>query len=243
MTLDNDLAEIKIVRDKMLDAGTLIAEPIVNEQTISSSVDTVFTMYTMVYEVNGVWLRDDTEHTGTNYYEPDGTYDKYTGMITLGTSLPDPNTEVLISYTYFKGLHDEVIDQFLKESKYFVESYTGKDYDWTQGYGSDPDPEVERALLAAASVAAKRCIQALSSGSILQMGANMRLGDFELESMVRGGGFHVQAMIDLLNEEINQKLAMLGRKMYYNAQSTKSYGRDYWGYKRRGSGNRRSGVY
>jgi len=242
-------AEIKLVRDKLGDAGNLIAETVVDEEAISSDSTTVFTMYQMIYNVSGVWLASDTGHTGTNYYGNDGTFDSHTGKITLDTALPSDNEEVLITYTYFKGIPDDVITQFLTEGKMYVKKYTRKDYDWSLAWAADPDEETQIALWAAASIAAKRCLEALASGDILQMGFNFRLGDLEVENMVRGGGFHVQAHIDMLVDDINDKLALLGRGMYFVARSTRQYGRDYWGYRRlrtslskRGR-SRRSDIY
>jgi len=236
-------SEIKLVRDKLGDAGNLVAETIIDEEGIASTDTTVFTMYQMIYEVNGVWLKSDTGHTGTNYYVGDnGTFDAHTGMITLHTALPTDNEEVIISYTYFKGLHDDVISQFLTEAKMFIKKYTRKTYDWTLAFADPPDEETQIATWAAASLAAKRCLEALASGDILQLGFNFRLGDLEIENMVRGGGFQVQAHIDMLNEDVNRKLSMLGRGMYFSTASTTSYGRDYWGYCRSGTANRRSDI-
>lgn len=237
-------SEIMMVRERLGDAGTLIAEVIVDEMGISTDVDTVFTMYQMIYEVNGVWLRTDTAHSGTNYYDGvDGDFDSRMGMITLHTSLPAAVTEVLIDYTYYRGLHNDTIDQFLTEAKLYVKKFTRKDYIWSDGLGVDPDEETQIALMAAASLAAKRCLVALSAGDILQLGFNFRLGDLEVENMVRGGGFHVQAMIDQLDNDIQQKLAMLGRGMYFVAPSSVSYGRDIRNYRRRGRPSDRSGIY
>jgi Fe-S-cluster containining protein len=236
-------AEIKLVRDKLGDAGNLIAETIIDEEAITTNMDTVFTMYQMIYEVNGIWLITDAGHTGTNYYVGDnGAFDSHTGMITLHTSLPSDNEGVLISYTYFKGLHNDVITQFLTEAKMFVKKYTRKDYTWSQAFDDPPDEETQIALWAATALAAKRCLEALAAGDILQLGFNFRLGDLEIENMVRGGGFQVQAHIDMLNEDVNNKLAMLGRGMYFSARTTKTYGRDHWGYKRRGTPTRRSDI-
>lgn len=236
-------SEIKLVRDKLGDAGNLVAETIIDEQSISSSDSIVFTMYQMIFEVTGVWLASDTTHVGTNYYEGDnGAFDSHTGMITLHTALPSDNEDVSISYTYFKGLHDDVITQFLTEAKMYVKKYTRKTFDWTLAFADPADEETQIALWAAAALAAKRCLEALAAGDILQLGFNFRLGDLEIENMVRGGGFQVQAHIDMLNEDIEKKLAMLGRGMYFSTSTTKSFGRDFWNYRRQGATDRRSGV-
>lgn len=235
--------EIMLVRKRLGDAGTLIAETIIDEEAIATNADTIFTMYQMLFEVNGVWLRDDTEHTGTNYFSGvDAKFDTYTGQLTLHTSLPSENEEVLISYTYYRGLHDEFIDEFLTEGKLYVRKYTGHDYDWTQAFLETPDEETKIAMLAAASLAASRCLEALAASDILQLGFNFRLGDLEIENMVRGGGFQVQAHIDMLKGDVDRWLKILGRSMYFAAGSTKGYGRDAWGYHRKGTSNRRSDI-
>jgi hypothetical protein len=82
----------------------------------------------------------------------------------------------------------------------------------------------------------------LSAGDIVQLGYNFRLGDFELENMVGGWGRNIGVQIEMLENDIQQKLAILGRSMYFSARSTRAYGRDYHSYHRRGTGTRRSKV-
>ncbi|MEW6685226.1 MAG: carboxypeptidase regulatory-like domain-containing protein [Candidatus Edwardsbacteria bacterium] len=55
-----------------------------------------------VDSILGVYANTDTFHTGTNYYlpSPPGSYDPPTGLITLGTQLPDPSQPVFVCYRY-----------------------------------------------------------------------------------------------------------------------------------------------
>ena len=47
----------------------------------------------------GVWLFDDIEHAGTNYYIG-GAFIESEGRLTLGVQLPSASTKVLINYLY-----------------------------------------------------------------------------------------------------------------------------------------------
>jgi hypothetical protein len=228
-------SEILMVRDRLGDAGVLITETVVDEEAISTDANTVFPSERLLYAVNGVWLASDTGHQTDYYTGANGEFDSYTGKITLHTSLTNDNESVLINYTFMRGLPDNVIDQFLVEAKLYVKKYTRKDYDWSLGLGASPDEETQIALLAACSLAAMRCLEAIATGDILQFGYNFRLGDLQVESMT-SGGFHVQAHIDFLKGDVERKLAMLGRAMYFVARTTRSLGRDAWGYKRQSGG-------
>jgi hypothetical protein len=234
-------SEILMVRDRLGDAGVLITETVIDEEAISTDIDTVFPAERLLYNINGVWLSTDTTHALTNYFVgANGAFDTYTGKITLHTSLDDDNTNVLLNYTFMRGLPDNVIDQFVVEAKLYVKKYTRKDYVWADGLGADPDEETQIALMAAASLAAMRALEAIATGDILQFGYNFRLGDLQVESMT-SGGFHVQAHIDFLKNDVERKLAMLGRSMYFVARTTKRWGRGAHGYKRHPGGTR--GVY
>ena len=229
-------SEILMVRDRLGDAGVLITETVIDEEAISTDIDTVFPAERLIYDINGVWLSSDTTHASTNYYDG-GSFDPYTGQITLNTSLPADNTDVLLNYTFMRGLPDNVIDQFLVEAKLYVKRYTRKDFDWSLGLGADPDEETQIALLAATSIAAMRCLEAIATGDILQFGYQFRLGDLSVESMT-SGGFHVQAHIDFLKGDVERKLAILGRAMHFVARTTRRWGRDAHGYKRQAGGKR-----
>ena len=72
---------------------------VVDEQKISTDTTHVQVAHKTVLSVSGVWLQTDPGHTGTNYYTG-GSFDPNTGVLILGTSLPDINTPVLINYIY-----------------------------------------------------------------------------------------------------------------------------------------------
>jgi len=230
-------AEITMVRDKLGDAGVQITETIIDEEAISESKNVVFPAERMIYSVTSVYLASDPTHAGTEYYGDTGSFDQYTGAITLKTALPDDNTQVLINYTMMRGIPDTVIDWFLDEAKLYVSDYTKETYTWSDGLGIDPDIRTRVALLASISYAAMQCLESIATGDIIQLGYEFRFGDLEVNNQVTGG-FHVQAHIDLLKSDIERKLSILGRKMTFVMRSTKALGRGAWGYKRSASGRR-----
>ncbi len=208
-----------------------------DEEAISESTNVVFPAERMLYSVTSVYLASDPTHAGTEYYGATGTFDTYTGAITLETALPDDNTQVLISYTMTRGLSDETVDMLIDEAKLYVEDYTKETFDWSQGIGEQRVTRTAVALNAAITYATMRGLEAIATGDIVQLGYEFRFGDLEVNNQVTGG-FHVQAHIDLLKSDVDRMLAILGRKMTFVMRSTKSLGRDAWGYKRSPSGRR-----
>lgn len=81
-----------------------------NEAQISLSTTTVLVANNLVTAVTGVWLLSDPSHLGTNYYTG-GSFNAYTGVITLGTPVASTGVALLIEYTYVP------IDDF--ESSYY----------------------------------------------------------------------------------------------------------------------------
>jgi len=73
--------------------------PVLLERQTSSDEYHVFAAHPLMVAVTGVYLNTDSHRLGTNYYTG-GTFNATTGYVTLGTMLPDPNTIVLIDYTY-----------------------------------------------------------------------------------------------------------------------------------------------
>lgn len=69
------------------------------ERAISSDATHVAALSTPILSVAAVWLNEDTNRLGTNYYTG-GTFNAATGMVTLGTALPNAEDMVLIDYTY-----------------------------------------------------------------------------------------------------------------------------------------------
>jgi len=59
----------------------------------------VTTAHKPISAVTGVFLIDDPNRLGTNFFTS-GTFDAANGIITLGTSLPDLTKDVLIDYSY-----------------------------------------------------------------------------------------------------------------------------------------------
>jgi len=72
---------------------------VVDEMLTSTLTTVVIVPNTIILSVQGVWLQSDPGHTGTDYYAG-GSFDAYTGYLTLGTALPSGTEPVLVSYTY-----------------------------------------------------------------------------------------------------------------------------------------------
>jgi len=72
---------------------------VIDEQLTSIDTTHVIVSNALVMGVTGVWLQTDPTHVGINYYTG-GSFASSTGIITLGTALPNATTGVLVNYTY-----------------------------------------------------------------------------------------------------------------------------------------------
>jgi len=234
--LDNTAAEILNVRRMLGDAAEMNTITVVNELRTSETASIVNTRYKQIKSVTGVWLATDPDHTGTNYYTGvNEGFDIYTGEITLHTPLPSPSTNVLINYTYYKGLPDEVIDDHINNAKEYVQWYTNEEFDWT-------DTTSARVKIARAAMtwrAATGALIYMYAPDIMQKGYNWALAEFRVESKTWAGSMGIQDLLALWNEEVNKYLAMLGKYEYFVVASSadskepyyRSAGRQYHGYR------------
>jgi len=237
LALVNTTAEITRVRLMLGDAAEMKAITIVNELRISETVNLVNTRYGQIKSVSGVWAATDPTHAGTDYYNggEGGSFSTYTTEITLGTSLPGDNTNVLLNYTYFKGLSDAVVDQHVTNAKTFVEVQTNESFDWLN-VGSE-----RRANLAIAAMTYRAAVGALIyqfAPDILQKGYNWKLAEFSVESKTWAGSMGIRDLMETMNKEVDIYLALLGVYQPFDIPATgdwrdayRTSGRDFHGYK------------
>jgi len=72
---------------------------VIDEPQNATDVDTVIVSNVTVTAVSGVWIQGDWDHTGTNYFTG-GSFSESTGVLTLGSDLPNENSAVTVSYSY-----------------------------------------------------------------------------------------------------------------------------------------------
>jgi hypothetical protein len=236
MSLVNTDAEIASVRRVLGDAGGMRAITRINELRISESINTIFPKYIQIYSVSGVWLSTDPNHGSTNYYSGDGAkFNAYTGMITLDPTLPGANVDVLINYTYFKGISDAVADDQVTDAKRYIEFRTDTEWDWTK----TTDREIQIAMTGVKLRAAQACLIYQYAPDILQMGFNFSIEEFRVESKTWAGSMGIRDLLDLWNKHVDEQIAQLGEYWHYQAPSTagSQYGRKHFGYKMDSEGN------
>lgn len=78
----------------------IIANPVSvdRERVTPPDINSCQTLRSPILSVTGVFLNSDPNKLGTNFFTS-GSFDVETGVVTLGTSLPD-TSDVLIDYTY-----------------------------------------------------------------------------------------------------------------------------------------------
>ena len=236
MSLVNTDAEIISVRRVLGDAGGMRAITRVNELGISESINTIFPKYIQIYSVSGVWLSTDPDHTATNYYSGDSAvFNPYTGMVTLDPVLPGTNVDVLVNYTYFKGISDEVADDQITDAKRYIEFRTDTEWNWA----ATTDREVQIAMTGVKYRAAQACLIYQYAPDILQMGFNFSIEEFRVESKTWAGSMGIRDLLDLWNKHVDEQIAQLGEYWHYQAPSTAGSidGRKHFGYKMNSEGD------
>jgi hypothetical protein len=217
------------------DAAEMNTVTIVDELRTSENASMVNTRYKQVKSVTGVWLSTDPDHASTEYYTgANGAFDIYTGEVTLHTPLPGPSMNVLINYTYFKGLPPEVIDEMVTNAKQYVSWYANEDFDFTLA-----TDRVKIAIAAMTWRAATGALIYMYAPDIMQKGYNWSLAEFKVESKTWAGSMGIQDLLMLWNKETDGYLAMLGKYEYFVIVSTadarepryRSAGRQYHGYR------------
>lgn len=219
MTTVNSAAEILAVRNMLSDAGIQMTEVVVDELRTSSDVKVVFVKYTQIHNVVGIWLSTDPTHAGTNYYDG-GSFNAYTGELTLNSSLPDASTNVLINYTHYKGLAESVVDQHISFSKGFVDDYTGKIWDWADV--TDPKTQVAKAAMTIKS--AMIALAFMVAPEILQKGFNFRIDEFSVESKTWAGSMGLKDMLTIWNGMLQEHLDLLGKDLKFCIPSNYEFG-------------------
>lgn len=217
MALVNTADEILSVRRMLADAGGMRAVTIINELNTSESSTTLFPKHTQIYSVSGVWLATDPDHLSTDYYTgANGEFNPYTGVITLHTTLPGENVDVIINYTHFKGLPDEVVDEQITDGKRYIEYRTDVEWDWTL----TTTREIQIAWSGAKYRAAEACLMYQYAPDILQMGFNFSIEEFRIESKTWAGSMGIEALLILWNKHVDEQIAQLGEYYYFKAPST-----------------------
>lgn len=227
MVTVNDATEILKVRRMLGDAGEKVSMMVADELVQSTSATTIFTRYGKIFSVSGVWLSTDPDHAATEYYGDTGAFNVYTRELTLKTSLPGANTWVLVNYTYFRGLPDEVVDELITGAKTYVSSYTNRTYNWTTDTGHD----TMTAISAMTYRAAIGCLFYQVAADILQKGWNFKIEEFSIETKTWGGGMPVGDLVIAWQKHVDEHISILGRYWYWAAPSSAYLGRKAHGYR------------
>jgi len=161
-----------------------------NEFQTTIGTDTVYVDYQDIAEVSGIWLVTDTDKSGTNYYT-NGSYDGKFGKITLGTSAPSADTEIIASYVRRIGLIDTEIAQHFTAAQAYVLVHIWDEFDFSdtlQNYNVLGRETVY-------SLSSYWCLLALNMGNALQTGFNYRVEEFEIQTKLWGEGMIAEALL------------------------------------------------
>lgn len=122
--------QVTLINGEQLIAENLVypfVQPVIETSTIenesqrSNGIINVMTQYP-IYNVRGVWLANDVNKTGTNYYTG-GSISK--NKITLGTNLPTTYSDVIVDYDTISAEYETIkVTQIEEERQQPVSSTT-----------------------------------------------------------------------------------------------------------------------
>lgn len=159
--------------------------------------------------IQGVFRRTDVDKqnnlfTGLgDHTDPDGLFDRNTGVITLSNNFSYSYLEeVMIDYVHQEGLTDDDIDTIFVWAQQFLKLTTGN-YSMTFSQNSE-------GWWGAIHIARLSSMLMLSTGSVMQSGYNLRIEDFALETKAWGEGMIAQFLWQQYQKEIQEILVGFG---------------------------------
>lgn len=204
MSLPTDVeqSEVDDVREILGNSGTLNITTITNERSTSIANDSVIVRRKPIYNVIGVWLSTDTDKTGTNFYSG-GSFKRYTGELTLGSTLSSSNVQVVTDYLIDSGLTDLQIARNIQFSRRIIDTETDESNDYT-----------ENTLVYDCQIylTAWISILTLQTPNMLQSGFNYTIGDLDVQTKIWGEGMIAETVLNLYRAEVYRILDKLGRK-------------------------------
>lgn len=197
---------VNLIRKLLDEAGELRVMSIQDEMIYPATLSTLYVSRPRINSVIGVYLFDDNEHSGTNYYTGGG-FDESTGKIWLGTPLVSTAAYARVSYTWESGIDDETIQWHLDSSKTWVINYTGIEF----AYG-DASTNLEKGAEAMAIAAAiLGAVLTINGANVAQLGYNFRLHEFEVQTKLWGEGMIAEALFGVYVQRVQWWLNTLGK--------------------------------
>jgi len=207
VTIVNDTSDVGWVRKLLTQAG---------RQNVSVRDDdivpifhqlTIYSDFSDIIDVAGVWLVDDITHSGTNYVSGATVYPKK-GTIELIQAIPNTEREVLITYATRDGLDDDEIQISIDMAKDYIQAdlWEGSlDYSGSSTYES----MARHVMLQIGSYYA---LLSMNNSNAIQSGYNYRIAEFEIQTKLWGEGMIAET---LLNKYWERSMKMLNALKLY----------------------------
>lgn len=152
---------------------------------------TLYTDFSDIFDVAGVWLPDDLDHSGTNYASGATIYPKK-GTVVLGQAVPTSYKDVLITYASRDGLRDTEIQFNINIAKDYVQMElweTILDYSGSSVY----EGMCKSVML---TISAYFALLAMNNSNAIQSGYNYRIAEFEIQTKLWGEGMIAETLLN-----------------------------------------------
>lgn len=194
------------IRQILDEAGELRRQSIKDELVYPATMFKLFLPRTRILSIEGVYILTDDAHSGTNYYTGGG-FDKSTGVVWLGSTLPSVNAMIRVDYTWESGINDDTILHHLNAARLFTINYTGIEFEF--GKATTNVTKGAEAMSLAGTILA--CVLSVNGANVAQMGYNFRLDEFEIQTKLWGEGMIAEALFNMYIREYDKWRMALGK--------------------------------
>jgi len=191
VTIVNDTSDVGYVRNLLTQAGRQHIKVRDDDMVSIFNQLTIYSDFSDLVDVAGVWLPDDYNHSGTNYASGATVYPKK-GTIILSQAIPLEYRDVLITYATRDGLSDDEIQFNINISKDYVQMElweTTLDYSGSSTY----ENMCRHTML---TISSYFSLLAMNNSNAIQSGYNYRIAEFEIQTKLWGEGMIAETLLN-----------------------------------------------
>jgi len=191
VTIVNDQSDVGYVRNLLTQAGRQHIKVRDDDMVSVFNQMTIYSDFSDLIDVAGIWLPDDLNHSGTNDASGAVVYPKK-GTIDLSQAIPIEYRDVLITYATRDGLSDSEIQFNVDIAKDYVQMElweTTLDYSGASTYEG-------MARTTMLTIGAYFALLAMNNSNAIQSGYNYRIAEFEIQTKLWGEGMIAETLLN-----------------------------------------------
>lgn len=218
LTFNSSDSDVKFVRDLLTQAGRQNVNVRDRDILYVFHRDTIYTDYSNITDVAGVWEVTDISQSGTNYASGATIYpDDQKIVLASGSKLPSGTTRAIVTYATQDGLSDSQIDKNIDIAKNYL---IMEMYEDTINYsGASTYEKMAKHLMI--TIATYYSLLAMNNSNAIQSGFNYRLDEYEIQTKLWGEGMIAETLLKAYWDRIQQMMSAL--QFYQSKQDAPLY--------------------